>query len=842
MPVMTSMRFLPLALLATTAPFLAGLDACLGLCDFENDASCEDPTRAQLLGTISVPEAGGAAFGLSRIEGPLARELKDAMAAELVKRGPSKVQVPRPSKNNIVASSKTNEEHFRAGEIIIKAKEPMRERKAEIGRAIELHLGDKIAGGVTVEVRNCGTAYRCLAVVRNAEGKLLDLADTADAVAVLSGAPFLAYAEKNLILQMLAQPNDEFFTLQWHYAAIDLPTAWDVTLGDGGIIAAVIDTGVLVDHPDLAGRVTSHSADLIDDPTTANDGDGRDDDGDDAGDNCCGDGVHSHHGSHVAGTMGADTDNGLMVSGITWEGQILPVRVLGAGGGSLSDIADGIEWAVGNPVEGVTDNPTPADVINMSLGGTGASEAMNDAITDAVATGCIVVVAAGNDNTDATEFTPANAPDSITVASHGNTGPDRATPIRASYSNFGSRVDFAAPGGEQAEDVDNDGQGDGVLSTVDDFVTFYQGTSMASPHVAGIAMLMKSVDPSLTQEDVRAILANTANPDLECPEGCGAGRVSAAAALFGIEGDLQGPRVIASPAFVRVGLGQTNTAVVFKNIGSVASNVSIGVGGPDRDQCDAGVATGSVAPNESLVLTMNISRNAEADDRGECTVTATFSEGASEARVVWTPDAVVAPTTVDVGAVLIEGDAFRVARIVSTSAVQQYAYKLFNLDAGTYLIVGLIDQNSDGDYDDAEDGVGIYVPPDSGAEDACTQAECGRITVAAGDEIEGADFVVAPGFSGDDGEQGGTGDGGLGAPCAASSDCGGGLYCEDSLVDGYCSTDCSNDSDCPSGGLCFTLEDVGGEVYQVCLQPCTVDADCNRSGYICDVDGTCFPG
>jgi serine protease len=839
---------LPLAFLAVTAPFMGGLDACagvIGLCDFEEDANCEDPARAQVLGTIAVPEAGGEMVGgigqrLRRVDGPLANELKHAMAAELAKRAPVKVSKARQSQNNIVASSKTRVEQFRPGEIIVKGLEPMRERKAEIGRALELFLGDRM-GRVGVEMRHCGTAYRCLAVVRNAEGKLLDLADTADAVAVLSQAPFLAYAEKNLILQMLAQPNDEFFTFQWHYAAIDLPTAWDVTLGDPDIVAAVVDTGVLVDHPDLQNRVTSHSADLIDDPGTANDGDGRDNDGDDAGDQCCGANEHSHHGSHVAGTMGADTDNGLMVSGVTWEGQILPVRVLGVGGGSLADIADGIEWAAGNSVEPLPNNPTPCDVLNMSLGGSGESEAMNESIADAVASGCIVVVAAGNDDIDASEFTPANAPDSITVAAHGNTGPDQPVPFKASYSNFGDLIDIAAPGGEQAEDADGDGNGDGVLSTVGDDVTFYQGTSMAAPHVAGIAMLMKSVDRTLTQEDVRAILINTSNPDLICPEGCGAGRVSAAAALFGIDGDLEGPRVIASPAFVRVGLGQTNTAVVFKNIGSADDSVTISVGGADRDRCDAGSSSGDIRSNEQLVVDLNIARNAEADDRGECTITATFSEGSSEARVVWSPDSVELPLTVEVGAVLLDGDNFTVARIVSTSAVLGFEYKLYNLTPGTYIIIGLIDQNADGDYDDAEDGVGIYVPAGDDDGGACAQAECGRITVNAADRIEGADFLVAPGFSGDDGE-GGTGDGELGDSCAASSECGGGLYCEDSLPDGYCSTDCSSSSDCPDGGLCFSLEDIAGEVYQVCLKPCTEDAECGRAGYVCDVDGTCFPG
>lgn len=845
-------RVAPVAILATAFPFITGLEAC-GLCDYETDPNCEDPTRAQVLGKVTVPEAGGELSGFQRVTGPLAKQLKDAVA-ERVARDPytsrKVARIPVQSKRNQVDQAKTRVERFREGEIIVRANEPIRQRKAELARAVEIYLernyrSDK---ALTVDVGPCGTETRCLLKVRDAEtGKLVDLADTAEAVTVLSQWSFLKYAEKNLILQMTAQPNDEFFTLQWHYAAIDLPTAWDITLGSGDIVAAVIDTGVLVNHPDLAGRVTDHSADLIDDPGTANDGDGRDDDGDDAGDNACGSGCHSHHGSHVAGTMGADTDNGEMVAGITWEGQLLPVRVLGDGGGSLADIADGIEWSIGNSVDGVTDNPTPADVINMSLGGVGESEAMNDAINDAVQTGCIVIVAAGNDNSDATEFTPANAPDAITVASHGNTGPDRGTPAKASYSNFGSKVDIAAPGGEQAEDADGDGQGDGVLSTVEDFVTFYQGTSMAAPHVAGIAMLMKSQDRALTQEDVRTILVDTSSPDLDCPEGCGAGRVSAAAALFGIDGDLEGPRVIASPAFVRVGIGQTQTPLVFKNIGNTGTDVEFTIGGPDRDKCDIGADTSAnIGADDDVVLTLNIARNEAADDRGECTVTATFSEGSSEARVVWTPDQVAAIATVDVGAVLIADDgSFTVEQIQPTTAVQNFEYKLFNLDPGTYIIIGLIDTNQDNDFEDEVDGVGIFIPEDDGdGGDACTQAECGRITVAAGDRVENADFVVAPGFEGGDDGTGGTGDGVLGDGCASSEDCGGGLYCEDSLgTGGYCSTDCQSDADCPSGGLCFSLQDATGEAYQMCLKPCASDADCRTGdGFICDVDGTCFPG
>jgi serine protease len=827
-------------------PFLTGIDACLGLCDYDTDPNCEDPLRAQIEGTVTVPEAGGEMVGFTRIDGPMADAVRSAFQAQrdVVTGVPAKKRTPHNSDHNRVPKAKTYTERFRAGEVIVRAKEPVRERKAELASALRAALHEHFDPRVDVDVTLCGTETRCLAVLTVA-GKPLDLEDTAEAALFLNRLPFLVYAEKNLILQMAAQPNDEFFTLQWHYAAIDLPTAWDITIGDPDRVAAIIDTGIILDHPDLQDRIISDGADLISDESVANDGDGRDNDGNDVGDNACGADCHSFHGSHVAGTIGASTDNGEMVAGITWEGGLLPVRVLGAGGGSLSDIADGIEWAVGNSVDGVSDNPFPADVINMSLGGQGSSNAMNDAISDAVATGCIVLVAAGNDDLDASEFTPANAPDAITVAAHGNTGPGRSTPRRASYSNFGDKVDIAAPGGEQAEDVDNDGQGDGVLSTVGDFVTFYQGTSMATPHVAGVAMLLKSVNPELQQEDVRQILTASANPDLDCPEGCGAGRMSAAAALFEAQGGLDGPHIIASPSFLRVGLGQVESPLVFKNIGTDATDVEVTIGGQDRDACSVSQDAGSVPSNGFLSITVSIARNAEANDRGECTITAAWPEGSSEARVVWTPDKIEGLQTVDVGAVLIGDDGtLTVPRIVSASELTGFAYKLFNLDPGTYLVVGLVDSDNSGTYDDNEP-VGIFVPSGSSEGTACTESSCGRVTVGEGDRLTGADFIVAPGFGGGDDGTGGTGNGGLGDACASSDECGGGLYCEDTMPGGYCTTDCTNDTDC-DGGICASLVAATGEEYQVCLKSCDQannSADCRQDdGYFCDpTDDTCFP-
>jgi subtilisin family serine protease len=215
-----------------------------------------------------------------------------------------------------------------------------------------------------------------LADIVTPDGKPIDEATTAQLANVLATMPMLTFAEKNLILDKASVfPSDEFYTFQWHYAAIDVPSAWDITTGIPDVVAAVIDTGILFDHPDLGSRVVG-GADLIDSAEVSNDGDGRDDDGNDVGDNACGTGCHSHHGSHCAGTMAAASNNGLMVLGIAWEGGLLAVRVLGEGGGSLNDIADGIEWAIGNDVDGVARNARPADVINMSLGGTGRSAVM----------------------------------------------------------------------------------------------------------------------------------------------------------------------------------------------------------------------------------------------------------------------------------------------------------------------------------------------------------------------------------------------------------------------------------------------------------------------------------
>ncbi len=352
------------------------------------------------------------------------------------------------------------------------------------------------------------------------------------------------YASPSGRMFIALTPNDPLYNQQWHYFAptpgnygANLPAAWNITTGAAGLVVAVIDTGILFGHPDLAGR-TVPGYDFISNPYTANDGNGRDADASDPGDwstssDWCGARNSSWHGTHVAGTIGAATNNSTGVAGINWASKILPVRVLGRCGGVDSDIIDGIRWAAGLSVPAVPANPNPARVINLSLGGPGScSTAMQNAINAVVAAGSVVVVAAGNSNTSAGGFMPANCNGVITVAATNRQG------NRAWYSNYGAVVKISAPGGETSPTA-----GNGVLSTLNAGTTapgahnyvFYQGTSMAAPHVAGVASLMLSVRPSLTPAQVRNLLQSTATP---FPSGstcnttiCGAGIVNAAAAV-----------------------------------------------------------------------------------------------------------------------------------------------------------------------------------------------------------------------------------------------------------------------------------------------------------------------
>jgi serine protease len=393
-------------------------------------------------------------------------------------------------------------------------------------------------------------------------------ADVVEALArTLSAHPDVEYAVPDRKIRPQRFANDEFVNAQTYLsddpAGINAFEAWDVTTGSAATVVAVLDTGYRP-HADLAGRILP-GYDFVSDPATANDGDGRDADPLDPGDwidasdkagafsgESCDIDVSSWHGTAVSGVIAADSNNHAWTAGIDWAAMILPVRVLGKCGGSLSDEVDGIAWAAGLPVPGAPVNAFPADVINMSLGSDGACSAPEQAvIAQALAHGVTraVVVAAGNGSKDVAGDAPANCPGVIAVAATTTKGG------RASYSNFGAGITLSAPGGNSSGRVGGVA-GIYVLSNAGatvpgaDSANVYNGTSFAAPMVSGVVSLMLAVAPDLTADQVRAALVGNAKP---FPAGsncdttsCGAGIVNAEGAVKAAQAisGLSGPSVV----------------------------------------------------------------------------------------------------------------------------------------------------------------------------------------------------------------------------------------------------------------------------------------------------------
>lgn len=380
----------------------------------------------------------------------------------------------------------------------------------------------------------------------------------------LEQLPEVVYADPdqrgNMQTVSAITPNDPLFWRNWHLqgpnlalnpwppygfngyeGAANVQAAWQVTKGSAATGVAVVDTGILFDHPDLKrslGRQKNKRGwDMISVTAPARDGNARDSDAQDEGTwrdaavGCSGDLTPSSwHGSHVAGIIAATTNNGVGVSGVNWKARIVPVRVLGSCGYSAGDKNDGIFWAAGSKqVPDTQPNRTPVKVINLSIGGPGAcSSADQEAIDYALSKGISVVVAAGNSSLDVAGFQPANCHGVISVAALDQLGD------LAWYSNYGKSVTLAAPGGQQefSSLIRDPSSGEvtvdtrpldwGIWSTVNTSTTSpdkgemsygsMQGTSMAAPVVSGVVSLMYAADRKhkLTPGLVIKILQDTA--------------------------------------------------------------------------------------------------------------------------------------------------------------------------------------------------------------------------------------------------------------------------------------------------------------------------------------------
>jgi serine protease len=439
---------------------------------------------------------------------------------------------------------KQNSEMFQTDQVVIKYKESLNGNKPVDPASASQILTVSQAAGVPLtylrEMSGEVQVYRLPARMSSAAVQAV--------IDRLMKLPEVEYAEPDIIMQHTLTPDDPLYSIQWHYWAptagnygINAPAAWDITTGSANIVVAVVDTGI-TNHTEFAGR-TVPGYDFISDLLVANDGDGRDSNPSDPGDwitaeenaagffQGCAVGDSSWHGTHTAGTIGAASNNGVGVTGINWNSKILPVRVLGKCGGYMTDIIDGMLWAAGLTVTGVPANANPARVINLSLGGSGVcGTTLQTAINSINTAGTTVVVSAGNSNANASGFTPANCNGVITVAATNRAG------RKASYSNYGATVEISAPGGDgNYTDFVVSTWNLGTTVPGDEGYAYMAGTSMAAPHVSGVASLLYSLKPSLTPSQVLAILQNTATP---FPTGsncnttrCGSGIVNAGAAL-----------------------------------------------------------------------------------------------------------------------------------------------------------------------------------------------------------------------------------------------------------------------------------------------------------------------
>ena len=280
---------------------------------------------------------------------------------------------------------------------------------------------------------------------------------------------FLESSEPNSVVHIFATPNDPNYPQLWGIQKIQAPQAWDTTTGSDSIVVADIDTGVDLSHPDL-------SVNLVSGWNFINNTNNPQDDND--------------HGTHIAGTIGGVGNNGVGVVGVNWRVKIMPIKVMNSSGiGNADMIRQGIQYAADNG----------AKVANLSLGSLGAcTSAYQGTVDYAISKGTTLVIAAGNEKEDASSYRPGNCNGVITVGSS-NSSDQRSIFSAAKASNYGNTVEIAAPGSS-------------IYSTIRGGYGSMSGTSMATPHVAGAAALLLSVNPNLTSQQVTNCLVQNADP------------------------------------------------------------------------------------------------------------------------------------------------------------------------------------------------------------------------------------------------------------------------------------------------------------------------------------------
>lgn len=558
------------------------------------------------------------------------------------------------------------------------------------------------------------------------------------------------WVEPNFRRYARVVPNDPNYRLQWHYEDIALPAAWDLTQGDPNVLVAVVDTGVLIDHPDLRSKLDSNDPDgydFISDPGNG-DGDGRDGNANDPGSG--GPGGGGYHGTHVAGTVAAATNNAIGVAGVGFNSSIMPLRVLGVDGGSSFDVRAAVLYAAGLSNDSGRLPAKPADIINLSLGGAGSSQAEQDAFNRVRQAGVLVFAAAGNSNSSALEY-PASYNNVVSVAA------TTITRQRANYSNFNAAVDVAAPGGESGTDVNGDGVSDAVASTygsgsganVSFNYRLLSGTSMATPHVAGVAALMKAVYPAMTPEEFDSLLSSgSITTDLGASgrdNDFGYGLIDARLAVEAAQALASGspppsnPKLSVLPGALNFGVAATSLGLRVDNSGTGELSIN------------------SVTVAQGAGWLSVTSQQTDADGLGDYTVNvdrAGLADGTYSGRIVVDSDAGTqnVPVIMQVGAdegddagfhyvLLYDAEADETVETIGVAGANgSYAFRFDDVPNGDYQVYAGSDADNDGAVCDAGESCGAWLTLDQPA----------TLSVR-GQDVTGIDFTTgfAFEFSGD---------------------------------------------------------------------------------------------
>jgi serine protease len=578
----------------------------------------------------------------------------------------------------------------------------------------------------------------------------------------LNALPYVQYAQPNYLYRPLAIPGDQYYHFQWHYPLIK----WDLIWDDPSIsrlhevTVAVIDTGIARsdgtksgdDHDDFGGSGVSpfvDEYDFISRTSMSLDEDGYDDDASDPGDNSDGS-LASFHGTHVTGTIGAYSGNGAIgIAGIAGRSsagvsvRIMPLRVLGFGGGATDDIVEAIRYAARiDNLSGALPS-AQADIINMSLGGISLDTDLRDAIDEAHSRDIVIIAAAGNNATGVPVY-PAAFTNVISVSAV-----DIGAEI-APYSSYGSTIDIAAPGGSFSFDLNFDNYVDGILSTYTekiggnsyrmDLYAFQQGTSMAAAHVSGLAALIKAANTGLSADSIRSRIENTAI-DLGQPgrdDLYGYGLINVQAAVSNETGDT--PLLFPMPKKVMLQGENPSAAFVLKNIGS---GPPISITSIFKSDPHASAWLDIVHPTlpSSTELEVTLSANTQfypwimdGNTHHEM-LTIRSSAGTEYVYVLYNSNGFTGTVPEDIGPVYV------VAINVETLLIDyfdianddnEYQYRISPITTGTYIIGASTDHDSDLTLFEDEDYYGLYTSPE----------QILPVDVRAGLRVTGIDFPM----------------------------------------------------------------------------------------------------